>query len=47
MRQKAEAAFREDMALEAELLEGMSDDEQMLIAALLRRLAASLSRAVG
>jgi len=42
--QKAEAAFREDMALEAELLRGLSDDEQTQLADLLRRLAASLEQ---
>lgn len=41
-RQKAEAAFREDMALEAKLLGGLSDEEQAQLADLLRRLAASL-----
>ena len=41
-RQKAEAAFREDMALEAELLRGLSENEQTQLAGLLRRLAASL-----
>ncbi|KQV82802.1 MarR family transcriptional regulator [Rhizobium sp. Root1220] len=41
---KAEAAFREDMALEAELLRGLPDDEQCQLANLLRRLAASLER---
>lgn len=41
-RQKAEAAFREDMALEAEILRGLSEDEQAQLASLLRRLATSL-----
>ncbi len=43
-RQKAEAAFREDMALEAELLRGLLDDEQTQLEDLLRRLAASLEQ---
>lgn len=41
-RQKAEKAFREDMALEAELLKGLSEAEQTQLAGLLRRLAAPL-----
>ena len=41
-RQKAEAAFREDMVLEAELLRALSENEQTQLAGLLRRLAASL-----
>jgi len=43
-RQKAEVAFREDMALEAELLRGISDEEQAQLAGLLRRLEASLGQ---
>ncbi|PWC73681.1 MarR family transcriptional regulator [Azospirillum sp. TSH100] len=42
-RRKAEAAFREDMALEARLLAGLSDAEQEQLAALLRRLEGSLT----
>ncbi|WP_342637409.1 hypothetical protein [Rhizobium leguminosarum] len=41
-RQKAEAAFREDMAPEAKLLGGLSDEEQAQLTDLLRRLEASL-----
>ena len=41
-REKAEAAFREDMALEATLLEGLSGPEQEQLAELLGRLEASL-----
>lgn len=41
-KQKAEKAFREDMALEAELLKGLSEAEQTQLAGLLRRLAAPL-----
>lgn len=36
----AEAAFREDMALEARLLEGLTAEEKALLAALLARLVA-------
>lgn len=43
-RHKAEVAFREDMAREAELLKGLSDGEQAQLAGLLRRLAASLEQ---
>lgn len=43
-RQKAEMAFREDMVLEAELLRGISDEEQAQLADLLRRLEASLGQ---
>ena len=43
-RQTAEAAFREDMALEAMLLDGLSDPEQVELAALLHRLEASLAQ---
>lgn len=42
-RRKAEAAFREDMALEAKLLAGLSDAEQEQLAALLRRLEGALT----
>ncbi|AWB08733.1 MarR family transcriptional regulator (plasmid) [Azospirillum humicireducens] len=42
-RRTAEAAFREDMALEARLLAGLSDAEQEQLAALLRRLEGSLT----
>lgn len=41
-RDKAEAAFREDMALEKRLLAGLSAREQEELAALLRKLALSL-----
>jgi len=41
-RHTAEAAFREDMALEAKLLTGLSNDEQALLASLLSRLEVSL-----
>ena len=44
-RRKAEAAFREDMALEAELLAGLSDIEQAQLGHLLRRLHATLAPA--
>jgi DNA-binding MarR family transcriptional regulator len=37
-------AFREDMVLEAELLRGISDEEQAQLADLLRRLEASLGQ---
>lgn len=43
-RQKAEAAFREDMAIEAKLLQGISDEEQAQLAGLLRRLEVSLGQ---
>lgn len=41
-RAKAEAAFREDMALERRLLDGLSVAEKEQLAALLRKLALSL-----
>lgn len=41
-REKAEAAFREDMALEADLLKKLSEKEQAKLANLLRSLAMSL-----
>lgn len=41
-RKKAEAAFREDLALEAKLLNGLTNEEQTQLADLLRRLAVSL-----
>ncbi|BAQ46139.1 MULTISPECIES: MarR family winged helix-turn-helix transcriptional regulator [Methylobacterium] len=41
-KQKAEAAFRADMAVEAEFLEGLSEAEQTQLGDLLRRLTASL-----
>lgn len=41
--QRAEAAFREDMALELQLLDGLGAAEQAQLAALLRKLALSLS----
>lgn len=41
-RQTAEAAFRDDMALEAKLLDGLSEQDQAQLAALLQRLEASL-----
>lgn len=43
-RQKAEVAFREDMGLEAELLRGMSDEEQAQLAGLLRSLEGLLGQ---
>lgn len=42
-RRRAEAAFRADMALEAELLSGLGAAEQARLAALLQRLEAQLS----
>ncbi|MGL4438815.1 MAG: MarR family winged helix-turn-helix transcriptional regulator [Bosea sp. (in: a-proteobacteria)] len=42
-RERAEAAFREDMAIEAELLAGLSGPERDQLAALLIRLAASVA----
>ncbi|BAI75829.1 transcriptional regulator (plasmid) [Azospirillum sp. B510] len=42
-RRKAEAAFRDDMALEAGFLAGLSDAEQEQLAALLRRLEGTLA----
>lgn len=41
-RQRAEAAFREDMNVEAKLLSGLTDDERAVLARLLAKLAASL-----
>ena len=41
-RQTAEAAFRDDMALEAKLLDGLSEQDQAQLAALLQRLEAAL-----
>lgn len=41
-REKAESAFREDMALEADLLKGISGEQQAQLAALLRYLAMAL-----
>lgn len=41
-RQRAEFAFREDMAIEAELLRGLSRGEQQDLAALLRKLVLAL-----
>ncbi len=43
-RHKAEDAFREDMALEAKLLDGLSDADQAQLAVLLHRLEASIQR---
>lgn len=43
-REKAEMAFQEDMALEANLLSGISEEEQVQLANLLRRLAMSLEK---
>jgi DNA-binding MarR family transcriptional regulator len=43
-RRKAEAAFREDMALEAGMLKDLSGHEQTQLATLLRRLAISLGQ---
>lgn len=43
-RQTAEAAFREDMGLEAKLLDGLSDPDQVQLAALLDRLEALLAQ---
>ncbi len=43
-RKQAEAAFREDMALERRLLAGLSEQEQQQLASLLRKLALSLER---
>ena len=42
-RRKAEAAFRDDMALETRLLAGLSDAEQEQLSALLRRLVGTLT----
>ncbi|MGO4574334.1 MarR family winged helix-turn-helix transcriptional regulator [Microvirga sp. 2TAF3] len=42
-RQRTEAAFREDMALEHELISGLSEAERRQLAELLRKLALSLS----
>lgn len=42
-KRKAEAAFREDMALEARLLAGLSNEEQLQLAALLRRLGHTMA----
>ena len=44
-RARAEAAFREDMAVEATLLAGLSDADRAALAALLRKLAASIAAA--
>lgn len=41
-REKAEIAFKEDMTLEANLLNGISEDEQVQLEYLLRRLSMSL-----
>ncbi len=43
-RRRAEAAFREDMQVEAALLEGLTEDECATLAALLAKLAMSLER---
>ncbi len=43
-RQRAEAAFRADMASEAEFLAGLNADEREALAALLRRLSLSVER---
>jgi len=46
-RRRAEAAFREDMAVEAELLAALDADEQQMLAGLLAKLASSLADAPG
>lgn len=46
-RKRAEAAFREDMGLEAALLGALSEDEQAMLASLLAKLAASLAQTAG
>lgn len=45
-RRRAEAAFREDMAVEARLLEGLTETEQQELARLLAKLAGSLADAL-
>ncbi|GAA0644945.1 MarR family winged helix-turn-helix transcriptional regulator [Brevundimonas lenta] len=42
-RARAEAAFREDMAVETRLLEALSEDDEAALAALLRKLSASIA----
>ncbi len=42
-KRRAEHAFREDMAMEAKLLAGLSDDEQKQLADILRRLQITLA----
>ncbi|WP_243455774.1 MarR family winged helix-turn-helix transcriptional regulator [Sphingosinicella sp. BN140058] len=46
-KRRAEAAFRDDMRVEAELLGALSEDEQLMLASLLAKLAASLMKSVG
>ena len=46
-RQRAEAAFREDMLVEAELLAGLTAEERAQLGSLLARLAGSLPRDSG
>ena len=46
-RERAEATFREDMALEAGLLAGLTGAERDQLAALLIKLAASVTSAAG
>ena len=44
-RARAEAAFREDMAVEARLLDALTEDEQSRLSQLLSKLAGSLAAA--
>jgi DNA-binding MarR family transcriptional regulator len=45
-RQRAEQAFRQDMKVEAELLEGLTSRERDAMAALLRKLATRVAKRI-